>query len=381
MNSQNPYDSHGDIVIRPQLATESHHVKPVESESVVPATAAVEPKRHTRVSLRKRIRNALRRQHREAKKQFGVSASEVGKQAEDIRTVTSRFVTELWNFMRQPVWVPIAKRRVREYSRGTLFLLDIVRFGGTFGLIFGVLFATLNYQSFLQISQSYIQDLIANPTLDTQTKTGTDSPANIFAQSLRQNDHKENDILSVLPTVGPPDDRIIIPALKLNVPITTPSTAALLRQDWTQVEQDIQSALRDGVVHYPGTARPGQAGNFFITGHSSYYPWDDGKFKTVFARLHELKPGDEYWVYWNGDKHRYIIREKYEVSPSEVKVLDQPGDRREATLMTCTPIGTTLRRLIVKADEVDPVTGKPLKVGERTDEPAVPQAKLEALPI
>ena len=146
-------------------------------------------------------------------------------------------------------------------------------------------------------------------------------------------------------------------------------------------EKAYQDALQHGVVHYPGTARPGQAGNFFVTGHSSYYPLAKGDYKSVFARLHELESGDEYWVYFGGDKHRYVVRSKKEVQPTDVTVLDQPVDARVATLMTCTPIGTTLRRLIVRAEEVDLKTGKPLAVGERADQDRPSQPLLEALPI
>jgi len=100
------------------------------------------------------------------------------------------------------------------------------------------------------------------------------------------------------------------------------------------------------VVHYPGTASPGQVGNVFITGHSSYYPWDPGKFKDVFAVLGQLEVGDEYFVYFGQQKFTYKVREKYEVSPDNVNVLQQPHDKKVSTLMTCTPVGTTLRRLI-----------------------------------
>jgi sortase A len=180
--------------------------------------------------------------------------------------------------------------------------------------------------------------------------------------------------------VGPPDNRIVIPALNLNVPLVTPKYEALLKGDWTQVEKDIQDALVSGVVHYPGTARPGQAGNFFVTGHSSYYPWAPGKYKNIFARLSDLKIGDEYWVYYGGDKHRYVIRSKKEVRPSDITVLDQPPDQRLSTLMTCTPVGTALRRLILVAEEVDPVNGTTLAVGERASQQA-PEFNMEALPM
>lgn len=285
-------------------------------------------------------------------------------------------------FLAQPVWIPGRNNTIKQHSRGTLFALDIVRFGSTFACIFAFLFLTLNYQSFWSIMRSKIDPLKFD---SIQSQSGIDLA---LREKLKRVpglavSGNESDLLSYLPEVGPPENRIIIEKLNLNVPLVTPSYAALLKEDWAQVETDIQGALQGGVVHYPGTARPGQAGNFFVTGHSSYYPWAPGKYKTVFARLHQLNVGDEYWVYYGGDKHRYVVVEKKEVKPADITVLDQPTDQRIATLMTCTPVGTTLRRLIIVSEEVDPITGLALKVGEKGERIASPvqRVPLEALPI
>ena len=85
-------------------------------------------------------------------------------------------------------------------------------------------------------------------------------------------------------------------------------------------------------------------------------------------------------MYFGGDKHRYIIRTKEEVSPTNVAVLDQPSNKRLGTLMTCTPIGTALHRLILTAEEVDPSTGIALKPGE-SGKHVLPTSRPEALPI
>ena len=85
-------------------------------------------------------------------------------------------------------------------------------------------------------------------------------------------------------------------------------------------------------------------------------------------------------MYYGGDLHVYKVVKTYEVKPTDVSVLDQPNGKRFSTLMTCTPIGTTLRRLIVQAEEVDPFTGDKLDVGERASEELKP-AKLDVLPI
>ena len=285
-------------------------------------------------------------------------------------------------FLAQPVLVPSRKKRVKQYSRGTLFALDIVRFGGTFATIFAVLFSAMNYESFVAIASARIEPILAFTNLDDSASVQAS-----LAEKLRQvpalpvAGDEDDGLAAHLPAVGPPGDLLIVPKLNLRAPIVTIPTDSLVREDWKHLETDIQHGLEAGVVHYPGTAEPGQAGNFFLTGHSSYFPWAEGHYKSVFARLGELNVGDEYWVYHGGDKYRYVIRSKKEIVPADVTVLDQPVGKRVATLMTCTPVGTTLRRLIIQAQEVDPVTGEDMDVGAHQRQEERPDIKLDALPI
>jgi len=285
----------------------------------------------------------------------------------------------LWNYLKQPVWIPNKKKQPVQYSRGTLFVLDTVRFGGTFAILFSVLFAAMNYQSFSTIAFSYIEPLAQITGIVQAQDTDSQVAEKLKGLAPGQSASDDIDASQFLPLVGPPENRLVIPKLNLNVPIVIPPMDALIAEDWKKLEEEIQTALHDGVVHYPGTARPGKPGNFFVTGHSSYFPWDNGKYKSVFARLGELKTGDEYWVFYNGDRHRYIVKTKKEIKPADVSVLDQPIDQRISTLMTCTPVGTTLYRLIITAQEVDPISGKALEVGEHAEE--MPKMKMEMLPI
>jgi sortase A len=275
---------------------------------------------------------------------------------------------------------------VKPRSRTTLFVIDSIRFGGTFATIFVSLYVALNLGSFWNIAKAQLalSDDTERVGALAQLTHGNQEQANdgtiAIPHAMASDGNEEHALDAHLPLVGPPDNRLVIPKLGENIPIVIPPTTSLVSEDWKGFENDIQDSLRKGVVHYPGTARPGQAGNFFLTGHSSYYPWDPGKYKNVFARLHELVPGDTYSVYYGGDLHTYRVIKTFEVKPSDVSVLDQPTNKRIATLMTCTPIGTTLRRLIVQSEEVDPDTGKALKVGERAPTDLNP-GKLPELPI
>lgn len=110
--------------------------------------------------------------------------------------------------------------------------------------------------------------------------------------------------------------------------------------------------LQKGVAHYGGTDLPNPlTGNVFITGHSSYYWWDSGQYKTVFALLDQLKSGDQVALTYQQQVYVYQVYESLVVKPSQVDVLDTT-ERPILSLMTCTPVGTSLNRLIVRANLV-----------------------------
>ena len=148
--------------------------------------------------------------------------------------------------------------------------------------------------------------------------------------------------------ITPYDNRIIIPKMGKNIPLVDVRLDAGF--DFDHIENIFMQELEKGIVRYPGTAKPGEIGNAFIFGHSSNYPWQKGEYNSVFVLLDTLTFGDEIIVYYNQKKFTYIIREKKIVKPGNVKVLDRDKSKKELSLMTCWPIGTTLNRLIVFAE-------------------------------
>lgn len=112
--------------------------------------------------------------------------------------------------------------------------------------------------------------------------------------------------------------------------------------------------LENGVIRYPGSAKPGEKGNSFIFGHSSNFPWMEGEYNDVFALLDKVVYDDEVIVYYGQEKYVYKIQRKEVIRPGDVSVLkNNTDDRSEITLMTCWPIGTTLNRLILIGELVD----------------------------
>lgn len=122
-------------------------------------------------------------------------------------------------------------------------------------------------------------------------------------------------------------------------------------------EGALQKDLENGVVHYPGTALPGQRGNAYIAGHSSNYAWSGGAYNYVFKGLNDLAPGDKITVtmaFVNGKKisYDYIVSLKEEVSSDDARIFAQSRSQ-ELTLTTCWPLGTNARRIMVKAQLQD----------------------------
>lgn len=287
-----------------------------------------------------------------------VVASDLQSTLSSIRQNLWALPRSVWKLSTQDKGVSMVKT-LRLRLRKTHTLTEVGRFVATFVGIFLVLFVGLNAQSYGQILLARIL-----PERDAAVASAL--------QKLTDGDlRRKLSVVPELPTAGrrtavlpplqlpvvPPDPRLVIPKIGKNVPLVFTSEDLLAREDWKGLDAAIQADLERGVVHYPGTAMPGQEGNAFFTGHSSYYLWNRGRYNEVFARLSELQKGDTYVVYHRGRPHHYRVRTVFEVLPQDVSVLDQPSGSYWSTLMTCSPVGTTLRRLIVQGEEVDPKTG------------------------
>lgn len=139
------------------------------------------------------------------------------------------------------------------------------------------------------------------------------------------------------------DNYLIIPKISVKVPIiwnVAPEESLMLKN------------LQNGVVHYNGTAIPEEEkGNVFIAGHSSYYWWDKGDYKTIFANLDKLESGDELALAYDSKVYIYKVFDKVVVRPEQTEVLEAI-DKPILSLMTCVPVGTNLKRLVIKAERL-----------------------------
>ncbi len=143
-----------------------------------------------------------------------------------------------------------------------------------------------------------------------------------------------------------PEPLIIIPKINLNVPV--------VYDEPSFDEKRIQGALERGVVHYGSTAIPGQKGNNVIVGHSSNNWWSSGKFKFAFVLLNKLEIGDTFFLHHNSQRFTYEVIGKRIVEPTDLSVTDQNVSQPLVTLVTCDPPGTSWKRLVVQAKQINP---------------------------
>lgn len=112
----------------------------------------------------------------------------------------------------------------------------------------------------------------------------------------------------------------------------------------------VDNDLTKHLVNYQGTGIPGRNGNAVIFGHSSlpqlFNPKD---YKTIFANVYKLQNGDAIYSMINGVTYTYKIFKITVADPEDSSALIQDYDNSYLTLVTCTPPGTTWKRLIVKA--------------------------------
>lgn len=137
---------------------------------------------------------------------------------------------------------------------------------------------------------------------------------------------------------------------KLNV-----SAPIILSQN--SEEAALLNDLQKGVVLYPKTTIPGEAGNSVINGHSSNFAWIQGQYNYIFKNLNSLTQGDQFEIKMsqaNGKSfsYQYTVTDKEIVSPDDQEIFET-NNKAIVTLVTCWPLNTNLRRLFVKGELIN----------------------------
>ncbi|MGC8851692.1 MAG: sortase [Minisyncoccia bacterium] len=218
-----------------------------------------------------------------------------------------------------------------------------------FIICFVSLLLILNSSFFAVVIPYKIQNIISFLKQEIQTPVNL----NYSLTPLFENQKDEKKINIAIPleieTQGQKENLIYLPKFNIVAPVLTVNSANL---------KTIYSTLRKGTVVYPSTDLPGQ-GYTIILGHSSQYPWEPGKYKTVFSLLNEFNEGDFIVIYWNKRKLIFKVEAKKIFLPwpkgneiTETIFPPQPN-QKIVILQSCWPVGVAYKRVAVKTVLVD----------------------------
>ena len=149
----------------------------------------------------------------------------------------------------------------------------------------------------------------------------------------------------------PPTNRIIIPAINLDVPLVETSITNYNNVTETTFDSD----LENGVVKYPTTPNPWEWWNAFFFGHTSQEYWKKNPYWTVFRNIPQLKENDKIQIVRDWVLYEYKVLETVVVRPKDVNdtyVNFWEAWKEYITLMWCYPIWRIDKRMMIFAERI-----------------------------
>jgi sortase A len=126
-------------------------------------------------------------------------------------------------------------------------------------------------------------------------------------------------------------NRIVIPSINLDTEI---------------LEGQSEDTVNKGVWLRPNSAKPGEVSNSVLVGHR--YSYNPG-ISYPFYSLDKVKTGDKVAVFWQGNLILYQVKQILIANPNATQI-EQPTTSERLTLYTCTPLWTSINRLVIIAE-------------------------------
>ena len=149
----------------------------------------------------------------------------------------------------------------------------------------------------------------------------------------------------------PPTNRLVIPAINLDVPLVETNVHDYKKFTETTFDAD----LENWVVKYPTTPNPWEWWNAFFFGHTSQEYWKKNPYWTVFRNIPQLRENDKIQVVRNWVLYEYKVLDTIVVRPKDVNdsyVSFWEEWKEYITLMWCYPIGRIDKRMMIFAEKI-----------------------------
>jgi len=219
--------------------------------------------------------------------------------------------------------MPTEKKEIKEANNKTSLIYKA-------GIVLVAMSALLLFFTYYPIAKEEIKYRLASRKKNVSV---------MIKEEARKDNIEANNI------IYPADEDfgIVIPKIAAN-------SKVIADVDW-QNSREYQRALTKGVAHAEGTALPGENGNVFIFAHSGVDFYEAARYNAVFYLTDKLEKGDEIYIFYKKKKFVYKVTEKKIARPEEISYLEGDASRKTLTLMTCWPPGTTLKRMVVVAEQ------------------------------
>jgi len=152
---------------------------------------------------------------------------------------------------------------------------------------------------------------------------------------------------TVVYPIGPPPVRLVIPAIDVDIPVITVGT---VKQSVGGQTYEVWDTVADAAAYHKTSAPPGYIGNTVLNGHRDIHG-------AVFADLDKVQIGDPITMFTEEHEFTYTVTEILVVPEKYATAAQRAENQRligyfpeeRLTLVTCTPYGTNLNRLLIIA--------------------------------
>lgn len=152
----------------------------------------------------------------------------------------------------------------------------------------------------------------------------------------------ENNFPAVAEEAGIEPDRIRIPAIDLNLPISNPETRDL---------EELDLVLKNGPARYVDSAKLGESGNVLIFGHSSHLPVIHNQMYKAFNKIPDLSQGDSITIEGGGKTYEYRVTSVRSVDTNDANaVIDLSKEGNKLTIVTCDTLTGKSARYVLEAE-------------------------------
>jgi len=202
----------------------------------------------------------------------------------------------------------------------------------------GLMFYPLYNDFTITAKKIDLKEIAQSASLVTLTTISTDTP-NVYQEdfdNVNALEYISPELLAQYKNEGKFQSRLNEMKTKLEVPSV--NIAANIHDGESPHTMDL------GPWHFPLSAGPGEKGNFVIIGHRfAELP----PSKNTFFNLDKIKVGDKIYINQKGDiNYTYTIIKTKVVEKTDRSVLSS-DDAYRITLITCTPLWTSEKRLVV----------------------------------